>query len=124
MSRYVFYNNNPNGDREEDCVCRAITLATGLPYQEIQEKLYLTGKLLGCEKLCICCYRHLIENVFKFVQVDGDNLYVGEFADKHPTGIYLVRMNGHISVIIDGTVYDIWDCRYADPITDVWLVSK
>lgn len=122
MSRFVYYNNNPYGRREEDCVTRAITLASGLDYKEVQEKLYYTAKLLNCDKLCICCYRHLIDDVLKYRRVDAEGYLVGEFADLHPHGIYLVRMNGHITVIINSAIYDIWDCRN-QVITDCWKVE-
>ena len=36
---------------------------------------------------------------------------VGEFLDEHPKGTYLVTMEGHITVIKDGVLYDTFDCR-------------
>lgn len=46
---------------------------------------------------------------------------VGDFADTHPYGIYLVRMNGHISTVWGGNVVDIWDCRNSH-ITNAWKI--
>ena len=122
MARFSYYNINPDGVRKNDCVTRAISLASGLDYKEVQEKLFYTAKLLNCEKLCVCCYRHLLDDVLKYRRVDCDGLMVGEFADTYPNGTYLVRMNGHISCIIDGTIYDIWDCR-GEWLTDAWKVD-
>lgn len=40
----------------------------------------------------------------------------------NPKGIYLITMNGHITVGIDGIVYDTFDCR--DRIVrNVWVVK-
>ncbi|MBQ7798053.1 MAG: hypothetical protein IJ371_02915 [Clostridia bacterium] len=50
-----------------------------------------------------------------------DGLTVSDFADLHPNGVYLVRMNGHISTISNGICYDIFDCRDMW-LTDAWLV--
>lgn len=122
MAKFVYYNNNPNGLRTEDCVTRAITLASGLPYYTIQEKLYYTSKLLDCDKLCICCYKFLLDDVFKYKRMNCDNLLVDEFVDMHPYGVYLLRINGHITCAIDDTVYDIWDCR-DELVTDAWRVE-
>ena len=123
MSKFVYFNNNPYGLKEEDCVTRAITLANGYcSYEEIKEKLELIAKLFNCEKLCVCCYRHLLDDVFKYQRVNCDDLLVGEFADKYPFGIFLLRINGHITCLIDGTIYDIWDCRN-ELITDAWRVD-
>ena len=36
---------------------------------------------------------------------------VGEFLYEHTQGIYLVTMQGHITVIKDGVLYDTFDCR-------------
>lgn len=123
MAKFVYYNNNPYGLTEEDCVTRAISLATRLPYQNIEDKLYLTGELLNCEKLCVNCYRLLLENVFNYKPLNNvEGLYVGEFADIYPYGVYLIRVNGHLTVCIKNTIYDIWDCR-DEIVTDVWRVD-
>lgn len=122
MAKFTYYNINPDGERRSDCVTRAISLASGLSYKEVQEKLFYTSKLLNCEKLCVCCYRHLLDDVLKYKRVDCDGFMLGEFADTHPNGTYLVRMNGHISCIIEGTIYDIWDCR-REWLTDAWKVE-
>ena len=34
---------------------------------------------------------------------------IGEFAKEHPYGKYAVTTNGHITSIIDGTIYDTFD---------------
>lgn len=101
---------------------RSISLASGLPYNIIRKKLFHTAKLLDCEKLCVCCYKHLLDDVFKYKRVNSDNMRVGEFADVYPYGTYIVRMNGHISCIIDNKIYDIWDCRN-QVLTDAWQVN-
>ena len=119
MAKYIYYNVNPRGERTEDCVTRSISLASGRPYHEIQYKLQLVADLLDCEKLCVTCYKHLIEDVFCFRRVNCDDMTVGEFADLNPEGVYLIRMNGHISTVIDGCIIDIWDCRWEEP-TDAW----
>ena len=121
MAKFVYLNVNPDGNKESDCVTRAISLASGLPYTEIRQKLFHTAKLLDCEKLCHTCYAFLIEQVLKSPPKNCDGMTVGDFADLHPFGIYLVRMSGHISTIIDGDCYDIWDCRDI-PITNAWKV--
>ena len=108
-------------DTENDCVTRAISLATGLPYKEVRKKLYHVSKLYNCPKLTLCCYRHLLDDIFKLPRVYCDGLTVGDFADLYPQGVYLVRMGGHISVIWNNVCYDIFDCRNMW-LTDAWLV--
>ena len=121
MARIIYYNINPDGVRASDCVTRAISLGSGLDYPVVGRKLYHSAKLFDCDKLNVDCYAHLLEDVLNFPQVEAYGMTVGEFADPHPYGIYLVRMNGHISTIWQGDVVDIWDCRKSQ-ITNAWKI--
>lgn len=121
MVDFEYYNIQPEGIIQNDCVCRAISYATGLPYYKIEEKLYYAGKFLECDALCVDCYEILLTDYFGFKPIDceGETLY--EFAEEHPQGMYLVRSDGHISVLDDYCVIDIWDCR--DMIlTNAWKI--
>lgn len=123
MAKFVYYNRNPDGDKENDCVTRAISLACDLPYSKVRKMLYHTAKLLNCEKLCIMCYKFLIEDVLKCKRVNCDGMYPADFADLNPGGVYLLRMNGHICCLMHGAIYDIFDSRYMDWLTDAWKVN-
>ena len=120
---FKYLNLNPLDLTEEDCVTRAISLASGYSYAEVQDKLYYISKLLDCERLCVCCYQHLLSDVFKYDKIYCRDVSVSEFAERHPTGVYLIRMEGHLSVLVDGVVYDIWDCS-DEILTDVWYVNS
>ena len=123
MADYVYLNVNPDQLTVSDCVTRAITLTTGLPYSKVRKMLFHTAKLLGCEKLCVMCYKFLIEDVLKCRRVNCDGMYPNNFAELHRDGTYLLRMNGHINCCIDGKIYDIFDSRYYDFLTDAWRVD-
>lgn len=120
MFRYV--NVNPDNENIDDCVTRAISLASGYSYYDIQEKLYLTSLLFGCDRLNMCCYSNLIEKVFECEPVYCNGLTVEEFCEEYPIGTYLVRINGHITTVSNGCIYDTWDC--SDEIcTNAWFIS-
>lgn len=123
MAELVYYNRNPDGDRENDCVTRAISLACDIPYADVRKMLFHTAKLLNCEKLCVMCYKFLIEDVLKCKRVNCDGMMPADFADLNPRGIYLLRVSGHIICLMDGCIYDIFDSRYMDFLTDVWEVK-
>ena len=107
---YTYHNVNPQGERINDCVTRAIKLASGLEYSTIRRKLFHTARLLDCEKLCWTCYMFFIQEVLGYQVVNCDHMTVRDFAKKHPQGTYLIRIQGHLTCLIDGQVHDIWDC--------------
>ena len=108
---YKFLNLQPLGERKEDCVCRAISLATGLNYYIIEEKLYLIGELFNCEKLCVCCYKHLLDYVFGYERVNGyKGFTINDFIKENPEGTYIIRVDGHLTCVTNGLILDTWDC--------------
>lgn len=111
MDKFKYLNLNPLGIEEEDCVTRAIALASGKPYFTIRKKLQLTAELLECEKLCVCCYEHLLDSVFNYERIKINGMTVGEFAELHPKGVFLIRIEGHLTCLVNGCIYDLWDCR-------------
>lgn len=123
MARYQFLNVNPVGKIEEDCVCRAISLALDEDYYKIQEKLYLVAKLFECEYLCVCCYKYLLDNVYDLKRIEEvKGMTVEEFANHFPIGVFIVRVEGHLTCVIDNNIMDIWNCK--DEIVDlVWEVK-
>ena len=122
MAKMVYLNMNPDNKKISDCVTRAISLACDLEYSEVRKMLYHTAKLLGCEKLCVMCYKFLIEDVLKGKRVNCDGMYPNDFADAHPFGKYLLRRNGHICCCRDVKLYDIFDSRFYDFLTDAWKI--
>ena len=119
MARYVYYNRNDDKVSRNDCVTRAISLACDLPYPTIRRKLRYTARLLDCERLCVSCYEFLIREVYGGTPVNCEGMTVNDFAELHPQGTYLLRMDGHITCLIDYTLYDIFDCR-VHRITNAW----
>ena len=96
MAEFRYLNVEPNQEIKEDCVVRAISLVSALPYREIEYKLWLVGELYDCDCLCRFCYEHLIEDVLGYRKMNCEDLTVGEFADRHPIGIYLEIGRAHV----------------------------
>lgn len=121
--KYKFLNLQPLGRKEEDCVCRAISLGLNEDYYAIQHKLDLIGDLFECEELCVCCYKHLLDSVYNLNRYESfQGMTIEKFLNLNPVGIFIIRVNGHLTCAIDGTLYDIWDCRN-EIIDIVWKVE-
>ena len=120
--KFQFYNRNPLNKIEEDCVNKAISLALNEDYYVIQDKLYDIADLYECDALCPCCYRFLLEEYYGLERIDSYKGYtIKEFAKENPTGIFLIRLSGHLTCLIDNVNYDLWDC--SNEIIDIiWKV--
>lgn len=106
---YKFHNANARGNFVNDCVVRAISVAEGKSWDETYKELSQIAQYEGI----------LLDDV-DFVEEYLDKRYdrschysktVGEFIDEFPKGIFLITMKGHITVVIDGILYDTFDCR-------------
>lgn len=111
MAKFQYWNENPQHEKHNDCVTRAITFLSKIPYHKVRSKLRHTARLLDCEKLCPTCYGFFIQQVLGGVPKNCYQMTVGEFADLHPNGSFLIRINGHLTCIKNNTIYDTWDCR-------------
>ena len=121
MSNFSFVNVNPRGNIEEDCVTRAISLGLGIKYTAVKRLLYATAELYGCDTLCMCCYRHLLEDLFDLTPCRADDgETVEDIATAHSGQRVIIRCDGHLTCSMLGTVCDIWDCRQ-EPADCYWV---
>ena len=109
-SRYMYYNNNPWDLNEEDCVCRAIAQALGIKYEAVNNLLEAIAELNECDKLCVCCYHRLLEEIFGLKVIYSHGETVGEVSRTHPGHKLLIRTEGHLTCSMYGVVIDTWDC--------------
>lgn len=123
MSAFTYYNANPYHIEEEDCVCRAISAGTGLPYYVVYNLLTLVADKSCCDKLNVECYSKVLEDVFRYKVVYVHNKTVSEIANRYRNNIVIIRMEGHLTCSIYGAVADIWDCT--NEIVDrFWIVQR
>ena len=121
--RYRYYNRRPDGAEIEDCVCRAISTATGLKYEAVENLLALTSCNYDCDKLSVDCYHNLLDGTLCYKQrTCKRNETVGELAERYRDKRLIIRINGHLTCSLYGTIVDIWDCT--EKTVDVfWIVE-
>lgn len=124
MTRYYrYYNRRPDGKHKEDCVIRAISTSTGLKYGAVANLLELSARSNRCDKLCVCCYHKLLEDILCYpVQYCTDGESVNDVVEMHPHNSVIIRIQGHLTTGISGTLLDIWDC--GDEIVDCFWIVK
>ena len=122
MAKFKYYNANPEGKVLNDCVTRAISLATNTPYYVVKNLLTLSANSLGCCRICRPCYSRFLKNYYGLNAIDDDYHTVGELADKYPNNTLLLRTDGHLTCSINKTIYDLFDCRN-EVVTHYWIVK-
>lgn len=113
---------NPAGWHIPDCVIRAISLALDLDYYEVVRLLHLNSEELECDCLNVRCYEKLLDYDFKLPHYMSFGKTAEEVANDFPDKIVLLRMEGHLSVSVNGVIFDIFNPS-SEIITDFWVVN-
>lgn len=119
MSTWTMYNPNPSGRNVGDCAVRAVSAALGVDwetaYAMIAKAGYLMNDMMSSNSVFGSVlrqngfYRHAIPNTCP------DCFTIGDFADDHPEGLYVVGTGNHVVTVRDGVVLDSWDSRTEIP---------
>ncbi len=107
-----------------DCVCRAISIATGLPYQKVYDDINelakdekpskqrrgMSSARTGVHKVTYKDY--LISLGWKWTPTMkiGSGCTVHLRADELPQGTLIVCVSKHLTVVVDGVIHDLYDC--------------
>lgn len=78
-------------------------------YNTIMDILEDYGACNDCDELTVECYCRMLES-FGYPGENSNGKTVGELAEIFPDDILLVRIDGHLTCVINGCCYDIWDC--------------
>lgn len=123
MTDFYYHNVNPDKSIEQDCVTRAISLASGIPYKAVSKLLQMTAKEHDCDALCVCCYHHLLEDTLGYrVKFAKKHKRVEDIAKEYKNNIVIVRIDGHLTTCVYGTCVDIWDCT-KEKVDCFWIVQ-
>ena len=134
MADFCFKNVHPHGLFVEDCVKRAIVIATGMDYMEVQRGLNRHKKVTGAkafnDKRNPDSY---IENVLgaKRLTIPKGQMTVAESVDLvacvQENVALIIGIKGHWTAALiengKGTVYDTWNCMN-ELVTEAWIFRK
>lgn len=120
MSRWKQFNPNPSARRVGDCVIRAICKALGQNWETTYVGLSLFGFYFSDMPSANRVWgAYLKKNGFHRQLVDDYGQYaytVEDFCRDHPSGIYILGIEGHVVCVIDGFYWDSWDSGQEIPI--------
>lgn len=118
---YKYYNANSHHLYIDDCTIRAISVAEDMSWSDAYIKLSDLAREKGMMVDSVDFIEEYLDE--RYDRECFEKTSVGEFVEKHPTGVYLITMPNHITVAIDGVIYDTFDCT--DRIMRcAWLVEE
>lgn len=110
---YSYYNGNPRGKNVGDCTVRAISKATGMDWGATYLALAIEGYLDGDMPSANACWGRYLRSIGyrRYIVPDTcpDCYTVGQFAEDHPVGTYILALSGHVVCVQNGTIWDSWD---------------
>lgn len=123
---YIRFNNHPKRINTGDCVVRAISKAFNRDYLETRRELNRIKRELNFHSYkdtkFIYWYLKDYERII-LRAVKGEPRVKGyDFTNLYPEGTYILKMASHITVMVDGIIYDTWDCRYRSVYT-AWKIN-
>ena len=124
MSDFMYYNANPKRERLNDCVTKAINIATGLEYYTVAKLLDLASEHTGHDRLTMQSYRYLLEDVFGFpVFYPEKSETVEDIIDKYPRNTIIIRVTSHLLCAVNGVIMDLFNSDYRRDVTCYWIAK-
>lgn len=116
--------NSGHKGQTRDCVCRAISIATEIPYEKVYsdlnsliEKEFPRTKqsIAGSSRTGVIRFiyqKYLEELGWKWVPTMkfGQGCTVHLRKEELPSGRIICRLSKHLAAVIDGVLYDTYDC--------------
>ena len=124
---FIEFNAHPKGLKTSDCVVRAISISGNTDYNTCRREL---NQLKRDWKFTSYKDTEFLYKYFEgkprliFKAIKGEPRIKGSgFTLLHPTGTYVLKMAGHVTVCKDGLILDTWDCTYRSVYT-AWEITK
>jgi len=119
VSSWTIYNPSPAGRNVGDCAVRAVSKALDTDWETafamLAKNAFQMADMPSSNAVIAATlrkngfYRYAVPNTCP------DCFTVGDFADEHPKGTFVVGTGNHVVTIKDGVVYDSWDSRKEIP---------
>lgn len=109
---WQYYNANPLGRKVSDCAVRAISLATEQTWDDTYIMLSEYGRRQGITFSEVEFINDFLsERYERYCPPRKTEMEtVGDFVNLNLPGRWLITMRGHITCVIDGILYDTFDC--------------
>jgi hypothetical protein len=112
---FHYHNQNPHNRITGDCVYRAISYATRIPYNDIVLEIAYRQIETGYCKDDKRTFESILTK-YGFVKMpqpkhkNGKKFTMKDFVETYGIGLYVVQLKYHLTVVENGKNIDIWDC--------------
>lgn len=117
---YEYWNPSPNGSRVGDCAVRALSKILGTDWETAYTMLCLKGfSRFDMPNSNAVINSVLAEHGFRRDIIPNtcpDCYTMEDFSKDHPAGRFVAGTGDHVVAVIDGVIYDSWDCSNEVPI--------
>lgn len=106
--------------RADDCVCRAIAIATALPYRDVYDELNRRVKAAkgrggksareGVKRSVYETYLRELGYAWTPTMKIGSGVTMHLRTSELPPGRIIVRLSRHVAAVVDGRLHDTHDC--------------
>lgn len=106
------YNHNPSGKKVGDCVIRAIGKALGVSWERVFEDLTNIAREKKSVLNCPDVYTEYLK-IYQTIPVKYGEEIKKRYIVKDICswkGTYVITLANHLTCIVDGINYDLWDC--------------
>lgn len=120
---FVEVNPNPNGIYVEDCVVRAICIATNRTWDDVYWDICIEGGIIKNMPSVNAVWGSYLKRIgFEVFQLPTNcpNCYtIRRFCKDNGKGTFILATGSHVVAVIDGDYYDTWNSGDEMPI-HVW----
>ena len=112
--------------QKNDCVVRAIAIATGRGYDEIYDELAAKGRKCGrsTPKKLWQDYLNNVGTRYFFPAIMGQKrMSVTKFVDTYPQGMWVVHIAKHLFACVNGVVFDVNQPRPDACVYAAWKIT-
>ena len=110
---WIDWNPNPSARRVGDCAVRAVAKALDEDWESAFIKIAAAGYAMGDMPSSDSVWGAVLrQNGFYRQAVPNtcpDCYTVADFAQEHPSGVFVLALGGHVVTVVDGDWYDTWD---------------
>ena len=117
---FIYFQPNPCDRVVGDCTVRALSAALNITWEEAYSLTASAGYKM-CDMPSADAVWGAVLRQYGFYRKSIPNICpdcytVEDFCEDFPVGIYVLSLGGHVTTIIDGDIYDSWDCSQEIPI--------